>query len=116
MCIVVVEPVDAGWSVNIEGVDNPMMFTSGRAAEQAGRDLALRMAGEGHSVRLEVRLRGGAVAGRFLVLPPADLHARPVVVPAGGPGGEDQQEADPPGQGRPITGERRSGEGSVAPA
>ncbi|MFJ6024242.1 hypothetical protein ACIQC9_06565 [Brevundimonas sp. NPDC092305] len=80
MCTVVVEPVQGGWTVNVEGVDNPMVFRSGRAAERAGRDLALKMAHESRSVRLELRLRGGAVAARFLVLAPTRDNDEPLLV------------------------------------
>jgi hypothetical protein len=80
MSAVIVEPVDAGWSVNVDGVDNPMMFSSGRAAERAGRDLALKLARQDQSVHLELRLRGGAVAARFIVLPPTEHDDRPLMV------------------------------------
>lgn len=80
MSTVIVEPVDAGWAVNVEGVDNPMIFRSGRAAEQTGRDLAMRLAQGDRCVRLELRLRGGAVAARFMVLPPIDHDDDPLMV------------------------------------
>lgn len=72
MCRLVVEPFDAGWAVAIEGVANPLVYRSGRAAEEAARALALRLARRGGAVSLEVRLRGGAVAGRFMVQPNED--------------------------------------------
>lgn len=80
MSTVIVEPVDAGWAVNVDGVENPMIFRSGRAAEQAGRDLAMRLAQGDRCVRLELRLRGGAVAARFMVLPPIDHDDDPLMV------------------------------------
>lgn len=80
MSTVIVEPVDGGWSVTVEGVDNPMMFKSGRAAESAGRDLAMKLAREDRSVRLELRLRGGAIAARFLVLPPTACDDHPLMI------------------------------------
>ena len=64
--IVIVEPVDAGWSVQVGGADNPMVFARAQAAEQAGRALAMRLAEVGRAVQLELRLHGGAVVSRFI--------------------------------------------------
>lgn len=77
MCRVVVEPIDAGWVVAVEGVDNPLVYRSGRAAEEAARGLAMRLARRGGPVSLEVRLRGGAVAGRFIVQPHETARSTP---------------------------------------
>ena len=40
---VIVAPVDKGWSVSVDSVANPMLFRSGRSAEEAGRALAQRL-------------------------------------------------------------------------
>ena len=77
---VIVEPVDGGWTVNVETIDNPMMFASGRAAEDAARDLALKLAAGGADVELELRLRGGERAARFVVLAPVEHEARPLML------------------------------------
>jgi len=77
---VIVEPVDGGWTVNVETIDNPMMFASGRAAEDAARDLALRLAANGSDVELELRLRGGERAARFVVLAPVEHQDRPLML------------------------------------
>jgi hypothetical protein len=77
---VIVEPVEAGWTVNVGNVENPMIFSSGRAAERAGRDLAMRLAESGKEVRLELRLRGGAVAARFICFPPLEHEDGPLMV------------------------------------
>ncbi|HWW12407.1 MAG TPA: hypothetical protein VN018_07815 [Brevundimonas sp.] len=77
---VIVEPVDGGWTVNVENIDNPMMFASGRAAEDAARDLALRLAAGGTDVELELRLRGGERAARFIVLAPVEHEDRPLLL------------------------------------
>lgn len=69
---VIVEPVAAGWSVQVGCADNPMVFASGRAAEKAGRDLALRLADAGSEVELELKLRGGATAAKFICFPRLD--------------------------------------------
>jgi hypothetical protein len=69
---VIIEPVAAGWSVQVVGADNPMMFANAYAAERAGRDLALRLADAGSEVKLELRLRGGAVVGKLMCFPRRD--------------------------------------------
>ncbi|HEY0927959.1 hypothetical protein [Brevundimonas sp.] len=80
MLKVIVSPVDGGWTVDVEGVDNPMMFASGRAAEDAARELALKLAAAGSDVELELRLRNGARAARFVVLPPVAHEDRPLML------------------------------------
>lgn len=77
---VIVEPVHGGWTVKVETVDNPMMFVSGRAAEDAARDLALKLARGGEDVELELRLRGGERAARFVVLAPVEQEDRPLML------------------------------------
>jgi len=77
---VIVEPVEAGWTVNVGDVENPMVFSSGRAAERAGRDLAMRLAESGREVQLELRLRGGAVAARFICFPPLEHEKGPLMI------------------------------------
>lgn len=54
MSTVIVEPVDAGWAVNVEGVDNPIIFRGGRAAESAGRNLLVKLAKDERSALLEL--------------------------------------------------------------
>lgn len=78
--MVIVEPSATGWSVQVAGADNAMVFASGRVAEKAGRDLALRLAEAGVEVQLELRLRGGAVAARFLCFPPLDTEDAPLMI------------------------------------
>ncbi|WP_205750790.1 hypothetical protein [Brevundimonas sp. M20] len=80
---VIVEPVDGGWTVNVEDIDNPMMFASGRAAEDAARELALKLAKGGIDVELELRLRGGERAARFVVLAPVEHEDRPLMLNTG---------------------------------
>ncbi len=77
---VIVEPVDGGWTVNVEDIDNPMMFKSGRAAEDAARALALKLAAAGVDVELELRLRGGERAARFVVVAPVANEDRPFML------------------------------------
>lgn len=80
---VIVEPVDGGWTVNVEDIDNPMLFASGRAAEDAARELALKLARGGIDVELELRLRGGERAARFVVLAPVEHEDRPLMLNTG---------------------------------
>ncbi len=82
---VIVEPVNAGWTVHVAGIENPMLYRSGREAERAGRDLALRLAENGQEIELELRLRGGALGAKFICFPalehetgPLMLNTRPV--------------------------------------
>lgn len=80
---VIVEPVDGGWTVNVESIENPMIFVSGRAAEDAARDLAMKLAASGADVELELRLRGGKRAARFVVLAPLEHEDRPLMFDVG---------------------------------
>lgn len=66
---VFVEPAGEAWAVRSALSDFPMFFSSGARAEHAARDLAHRLADAGEPVVLEVRLRDGARAGRFLFPP-----------------------------------------------
>lgn len=80
MLKVIVAPVDGGWTVDVEDIDNPMMFVSGRAAEDAARELALKLAAAGADVELELRLRNGQRAARFVVLAPVEHEDRPLMI------------------------------------
>lgn len=60
--------VSGGWKVAVEDVTNQMMFRSGKAAEAAARDLALRLADAGEACEIRVHLRDGRLAARFLSL------------------------------------------------
>lgn len=69
---ILVKPMGDGWAVETVGADNPMVFRSGRAAEEAGKQLAKRLAGAGSTTELELRLRSGACAARLVCMPPVD--------------------------------------------
>lgn len=69
---ILVKPLGDGWAVETPSTDNPMVFRSGRAAEDAGKRLARRLARAGSTTELELRLRSGVCAGRFLCVPPVD--------------------------------------------
>ncbi|MFC7376948.1 hypothetical protein [Brevundimonas sp. GCM10030266] len=75
----VVAPADTGWILKVDGAANPMVFASGRVAEKAGRDLALRLASAGAEVQLDLRLKGGAIAARFICFPPTEGENAPLM-------------------------------------
>lgn len=68
---IVVEPSGTGWTVNVRGLVNQMFFASGQSAETVARHLATRLADVGEGVEVEIRIRGGAVAGRYFCFPHA---------------------------------------------
>lgn len=68
-CFIFVEPSSDGWIVRGDFRGGSFQFPTGARAEQAARDLAHRLADAGEPVVLEIRLRDGARAGRFLFPP-----------------------------------------------
>lgn len=54
-----VTPADGGWSVHCSTLHQPLMFLSGRRAEEQARRLAECLAGLGRHVRLEIQDRSG---------------------------------------------------------
>lgn len=68
-CFIFVEPSGDGWIVRGDFGNSPLEFATGARAEHAARDLAHRLADTGEPVILEIRLRNGARAGRFLFTP-----------------------------------------------
>lgn len=58
--------VSGGWKVVIEDITNEMLFRSGKTAEAAARDLALRLAEAGEASEVRIYLRDGRLAARFL--------------------------------------------------
>ena len=67
--LVLVEPSGDRWTVRGDFSDSPVEFATGAAAEHAARALAQRLADAGEPVVLEIRLRNGERAGRFLFPP-----------------------------------------------
>jgi hypothetical protein len=71
-----VAPEGAGWAVRCPALfDNPMICRSGARAETVARALAERLTRAGVDCLLELRLRDGAMAGRF-VCPAAPIAAK----------------------------------------
>jgi hypothetical protein len=62
-----------GWSVQGDTLENGMMFLSGADAEIAARSLAQRYSDAGQPTEIEVFLRDGSLAGRYVSVP--DLNA-----------------------------------------
>ena len=69
-----VAPALMGWSVRSDGFANDMLFLSGAKAESTARNLAEKIAFHGEHAQVEVRLRDGSIAGRF-VCSPANVTA-----------------------------------------
>jgi len=81
-CFIFVEPSDDGWIVRGDVRDGPLKFPTGARAEQAARELAHRLADAGEPVVLDIRLRNGARAGRFLFPPHAAEAQAPLALRA----------------------------------
>jgi hypothetical protein len=58
-----------GWCVEGDTVEHGMMFLSGAEAENAARLLAQRYAEAGQPTEIEVFLRDGSLAGRYIGVP-----------------------------------------------
>jgi hypothetical protein len=61
-----------GWSVQGDTLENGMMFLSGAEAEIAARSLAQRYSDVGQPTEIEVFLRDGSLAGRYVSVPDLD--------------------------------------------
>ena len=64
--VIVVEPFASGWAVKQPSVDNSQVFVSGAKAEDAAKRLGACLADAGEATEIQVYLRGGALAGRFI--------------------------------------------------
>jgi hypothetical protein len=64
--VISVAPAGPGWAVRSETLDQDLTFDRGGQAETTARRLADRYAREGRSAEVQVYLRDGALAGRFL--------------------------------------------------
>ena len=65
--LVSVEPTDDGWAVRSAVLDQELRFSSGARAEAAARGLGESLAMTGEAAEIQIHLRGGALAGRFLI-------------------------------------------------
>jgi hypothetical protein len=64
--VIVVEPFAQGWAVRQPSVNNSQVFVSGAKAEDAAKRLGARLAKAGLPAEIQVYLRDGALAGRFI--------------------------------------------------
>lgn len=81
-CYILVEPSRDGWIVRGDFSGSPLEFTTGARAEHAARELSHHLADTGEPVVLEIRLRDGGCAGRFLFPSYADKPAAALAMPA----------------------------------
>ena len=70
MCFTIsIRAAQDGWSVQGDTLENGMMFLSGAEAETAACSLAQRYADAGQATEIEVFLRDGSLAGRYVSVP-----------------------------------------------
>ncbi len=67
--IISIKAAQDGWSVQGDTLENGMMFLSGAEAEAAARALAQRYSDVGQPTEIEVFLRDGTLAGRYVSVP-----------------------------------------------
>lgn len=72
---IIVAPEGESWAVRSDVLDEDLLFPQGGGAERAARDLATELAAAGHSAEVQVFLRDGALAGRFVHPAPAATWA-----------------------------------------
>ena len=64
-----IEAAQDGWNVQGDTLENGMLFLSGAEAETAARALAQRYSDAGQPTEIEVFLRDGSLAGRYVSVP-----------------------------------------------
>jgi len=64
--VIRVEPMADGWAVRHDDVENPQIFLSGAKAESAAMSLGARLADAGDAAEVQIILRDGRLAGRFV--------------------------------------------------
>jgi hypothetical protein len=67
--VISVRAIDDGWRVQGDTLENGMLFLSGAEAEGAARTLAERYAEVGQFTEIQVFLRDGSLAGRYVGVP-----------------------------------------------
>jgi hypothetical protein len=72
--LISVAPAGDGWAVSSEALESDLTFDGGARAEAAARALADRYAKTGRMAEVQIFLRDGALAGRFLH-PPREADA-----------------------------------------
>ena len=64
-----IQAAQHGWSVEGDTLENGMVFLSGAEAENAALALAQRYSDAGQPTEIEVFLRDGSLAGRYVSAP-----------------------------------------------
>ena len=64
--LISVGPAGDGWAVRSDVLDEDLVFDAGGPAERAARALASEHAAGGGQAEVQIFLRDGALAGRFL--------------------------------------------------
>jgi hypothetical protein len=64
--VISVAPAGEGWAVRSEALEADLTFDGGARAEAVARALASKYAAAGHETEVEIFLRDGALAGRFV--------------------------------------------------
>jgi hypothetical protein len=64
--LISVAPAGDGWAVRSNGLDEDLVFDAGAPAERAARSLAAQHAATGGQAEVQIFLRDGVLAGRFL--------------------------------------------------
>ncbi len=78
--LITVSAAVSGWSVRSSMTDNDMLFLSAEKAETAARALARAVSDAGQDAAVEIWLRDGRLAGRFLC--PAGPARAPGALPS----------------------------------
>jgi hypothetical protein len=81
---ITVAPDGDGWSVKSDALDTELFFRSGAVAEAAARSLGTKMACAGAAVEIQIFLRDGQMAGRFICTPNRSAAYDPAALAKGG--------------------------------
>jgi hypothetical protein len=73
--LISVSPAGDGWAVKSDILENDLTFERGARAEAAARALADQYADAGRLAEVQIFLRDGALAGRFVHAPRAETVA-----------------------------------------
>lgn len=60
-------PAECGWRVRSDAIENDLFFRSGASAESAAIRLAQGLADTGEHASIEIYIRDGSLARRFMV-------------------------------------------------
>lgn len=80
-----VRPAHAWWRLRCDPLIEPMYFGSGGRAERAARELAIKLNGNGHTVRVMIHDRNEKLIATALYVPDAPGKTEPPKAKAGVP-------------------------------